>query len=117
MFQYFVKVVGTEFHTLDPFPSYVAAQTMFQDGRLQINSHQYSVTSFVRDVSQKAHVTNDEGVEMTHGLDAMPGAPVQEFKATFADFAQSGLFIAIEVSPMKVIHTEKHKPFAHFLTT
>jgi hypothetical protein len=77
MFQYFVKVVGTEFHTLDPFPTYMNSQQMPSDRRLQINSHQYSVTSFVRDVGQKAHVTNDEGIEMTHGLDAMPGAPVR----------------------------------------
>jgi len=77
MFQYFVKVVGTEFHTLDPIPSYMKSQQMPQDGRLQINSHQYSFTSFMRDVGQKAHVTNDEGIEMTHGLDAMPGAHVR----------------------------------------
>jgi len=48
---------------------------MPRDRLLQINSHQYSVASFVRDVSQRAHVTNEEGVEMTHGLDAMPGTP------------------------------------------
>lgn len=76
MFQYFVKVVATEFHSLDPVPAYMNTQQMPPDGRLQINSHQYSVTSFIRDVSQKSHVTNDEGVELTHGLDAMPGAPI-----------------------------------------
>lgn len=76
MFQYFVKVVATEFHSLDPSPVHMNAQHMPADRRLQINSHQYSVTSFIRDVSQKAHVTSDEGVELTHGLDALPGAPI-----------------------------------------
>ena len=85
MFQYFVKVVGTEFHSLNPFPTHLNAQEMPQYDRMQINSHQYSVTSFLRDVGQKAHVTNDEGIEMTHGLDAMPGVPVRQFKAPFTD--------------------------------
>jgi hypothetical protein len=76
MFQYFVKVVATEFHSLDSLPNYANAQQRTPDRRLQIHSHQYSVTSFIRDVSQKAHVTNDEGIELTHGLDAMPGAPI-----------------------------------------
>jgi endoplasmic reticulum-Golgi intermediate compartment protein 3 len=31
--------------------------------------------------------------------------------------ARPGLFMNIEVSPMQIVHTEKHKPFAHFLTT
>lgn len=79
MFQYFVKVVGTEFHTLDPFPTYRNSQKRPQDGRLHINSHQYSFTSFMRNVAQKPHVTNDEGIEMTHGLDAMPGAYIPIF--------------------------------------
>jgi hypothetical protein len=31
--------------------------------------------------------------------------------------ARPGLFMNIEVSPMQIVHTEKRKPFAHFLTT
>ena len=46
------------------------------------------------------HIKNEEGIETTHGYDAAPG-----------------LFINLDVSPMQVIHTEKRKPFAHFLTT
>lgn len=117
MFQYFVKVVATEFHSLDPFPTHMNGQSMPQDRYLQINSHQYSVTSFIRDVSQRPHVTNDEGIELTHGLDAIPGMPIWWLKALFAHYAQPGLFMAVDVSPMRVVHTEKHKPFAHFLTT
>ncbi len=117
MFQYFVKVVATEFHSLDPFPSHMNGQQMPQDRLMQINSHQYSVSSYIRDVSQRAHITNDEGIELTHGLDAMPGTPIQHIKTSFIHYAQPGLFIGVDVSPMRVVHTEKHKPFAHFLTT
>lgn len=76
MFQYFVKVVATEFHSLDPFPTNMNGHEMPRDRRLQINSHQYSASPFIRDVSQKTHVTNEEGIELTHGLDAMPGTPI-----------------------------------------
>lgn len=65
-----------------------------------VSSHQYSYSSHTRDVGEAYHTKNAEGVETTHGLDARPG-----------------VFFNIEVSPMQIIHTEKRKPFAHFLTT
>jgi hypothetical protein len=85
MFQYFVKVVSTEFDTLDDY---------------HVRSHQYSYSSHTRDVREGYHTKNEEGIEMTHNFDARPG-----------------VFINIDVSPMQIIHTEKRKPFAHFLTT
>lgn len=85
MFQYFVKVVGNDFSTLD--------------GQ-HVSSNQYTHSSHTRDVRDQYHTKNTEGIEITHGLDARPG-----------------IFFNIDVSPMQIIHTEKRKPFAHFLTT
>jgi endoplasmic reticulum-Golgi intermediate compartment protein 3 len=65
-----------------------------------VSSHQYSYSEHLRDVREAYHTKNEEGIETTHGLDARPG-----------------LFFNIDVSPMQIIHTEKRKPFAHFLTT
>ncbi|CCA73995.1 related to ERV46-component of copii vesicles [Serendipita indica DSM 11827] len=65
-----------------------------------VSSHLYSYSSHTRNVGEAYHLKNTEGIETTHGYDAAPG-----------------LFINIDVSPMQVIHTEKRKPFAHFLTT
>jgi len=67
---------------------------------LSVSSHQYSYSEHVRDAREAFHTTNTEGIETTHGLDARPG-----------------LFFNIDVSPMQIVHTEKRKPFAHFLTT
>lgn len=85
MFQYFVKVVSSEFSTLDG---------------TSVSSHQYSYSEHLRDVREAYHTKNDQGIETTHGLDARPG-----------------VFFNIDVSPMQIMHTEKRKPFAHFLTT
>lgn len=85
MFQYFVKVVSSEFSTLDGS---------------SVSSHQYSYSEHLRNVREAYHTKNDQGIETTHGLDARPG-----------------VFFNIDVSPMQIMHTEKRKPFAHFLTT
>lgn len=65
-----------------------------------MSSYQYTYNSHQRDVKEGIHAKNEEGIETTHGFDARPG-----------------VFINIDVSPMQIIHTEKRKPFAHFLTT
>jgi len=66
----------------------------------RVSSHQYSYTSHARDVREAFHTKNSEGIETTHGFDARPG-----------------VFFHVDVSPMQIIHMEKRKPFAHFLTT
>lgn len=58
MFHYFLKVVSTQFRTLD--------------GEI-VNSHQYSVTHFERDLETGAVGSTMEGLQMTHGISGLPG--------------------------------------------
>jgi hypothetical protein len=58
MFHYFLKVVSTQFRTLD--------------GEL-VNSHQYSVTHFERDLETGAAGSTMEGIQITHGVNGLPG--------------------------------------------
>jgi len=84
MFQYFLKVVSTQFVTLD--------------GAI-INSHQYSVTQFERDLSN-VQTDVDHGISLQHGVQGLPGA-----------------FFNFEISPIRVVHAETRQSFAHFLTS
>jgi len=59
MFQYFLKVVSTQFRTLD--------------GK-QINTHQYSATNFERDLSSGSQGDTPQGVHISHGVTGLPGA-------------------------------------------
>lgn len=59
MFQYFLKVVGTEFHLLN--------------GRV-VKTHQYSVTQYERDLSKSSKPGADElGHQTSHGYAGVPG--------------------------------------------
>lgn len=58
MFQYFLKVVSTQYHTLE-------GQT--------VNSHQYSVTHFERDLTTGAAGSTNDGVQIQHGIAGVPG--------------------------------------------
>ena len=58
MFQYFAKVVSTQFRTLD--------------GQL-VNSHQYSVTHFERDLQTGVAGSTNEGLQIAHGINGLPG--------------------------------------------
>jgi hypothetical protein len=58
MFHYFLKVVSTQFRTLD--------------GQL-VNSHQYSVTHFERDLMTGMAGNTDEGLQVQHGVNGLPG--------------------------------------------
>ncbi|KIY68329.1 DUF1692-domain-containing protein [Cylindrobasidium torrendii FP15055 ss-10] len=59
MFQYFLKVVGTQFRTLD--------------GKT-INTHQYSATHFERDLTDGGQTNTDQNVHVQHGVSGLPGA-------------------------------------------
>ncbi|KAF7314358.1 Sec1-domain-containing protein [Mycena kentingensis (nom. inval.)] len=59
MFQYFLKVVSTQFRTLD--------------GKI-INSHQYSSTQFERDLRDGGQGDTPQGVHIQHGVSGVPGA-------------------------------------------
>jgi len=85
MFHYFLKVVSTQFRTLD--------------GEV-VNSHQYSVTHFERDLSTGSVGNTIEGIQITHGINGLPG-----------------VFFSYEISPILVAHRETRQSFAHFLTS
>ncbi|KAH9080598.1 Sec1 family-domain-containing protein [Lactarius deliciosus] len=85
MFQYFLKVVSTQFHTLD--------------GRI-VNSHQYSVTHFERDLTTGQAGNTEEGIQIQHGIVGVPGT-----------------LFNYEISPILVAHRETRQSFAHFLTS
>jgi len=59
MFQYFLKVVSTQFRTLD--------------GR-KVNTHQYSTTQFERDLTEGAAGETAGGIHVQHGVSGLPGA-------------------------------------------
>ncbi|KAF8501044.1 Sec1 family-domain-containing protein [Russula emetica] len=85
MFHYFLKVVSTQFRTLN--------------GEI-VNSHQYSVTHFERDLETGAAGSTNEGIQITHGVNGLPG-----------------VFFSYEISPILVAHRETSQSFAHFLTS
>ncbi|KAI9443162.1 Sec1 family-domain-containing protein [Lactarius indigo] len=85
MFQYFLKVVSTQFHTLN--------------GQI-VNSHQYSVTHFERDLTTGQAGNTDEGIQIQHGIVGVPGT-----------------LFNYEISPILVAHRETRQSFAHFLTS
>ncbi|KAF7985600.1 hypothetical protein HWV62_3903 [Athelia sp. TMB] len=83
MFQYFLKVVATEFQNLD--------------GK-KVRGHQYSATQFERDLTNGGE--QDHGVQIQHGTQGLPGAffnfeisPIlvvhQETRQSFAHFITS----------------------------
>ncbi|KAJ2919194.1 hypothetical protein MD484_g1237, partial [Candolleomyces efflorescens] len=84
MFQYFLKVVSTQFRTLE--------------GQI-VNTHQYSTTSFERDLSEGLNGETG-GIHVQHGVSGLPGA-----------------FFNYEISPIQVVHSEVQQSFAHFLTS
>ncbi|KAJ8595239.1 Sec1-like protein [Rhizopogon salebrosus TDB-379] len=85
MYQYFLKVVSTQFRTLEDNA---------------INTHQYSVTHFERDLTKINEGENKQGVFTQHGT---PGSP--------------GAYFNFEISPILVVHSETRQSFAHFLTS
>ncbi|GAA5982498.1 hypothetical protein JCM10908_006673 [Rhodotorula pacifica] len=85
MFQYFLKVVSTRFQ--------------FLDGR-ELNTHQYSVTQYERDLSNNKAVEKQGGHQTMHGYAGTPG-----------------VFFNYEISPLQVISRETRESFAHFATS
>lgn len=58
MFQYFIKVVSTQFRTLSGWI---------------INTHQYSTTQFGRDLGKGKKENNELGLQVAHGGSGVPG--------------------------------------------
>ncbi|KAF8442956.1 Sec1-like protein [Boletus edulis BED1] len=85
MFQYFLKVVSTQFRTLE---------------EKSINTHQYSVTHFERDLTRNAGEEDKQVIVKKQVWS--PG---------------TGAFFNFEISPILVVHSETRQSFAHFLTS
>jgi len=85
MFQYFLKVVSTQFRTYD--------------GEI-VNTHQYSATSFERDLGEGSQGDTPQGIHVQHGTNGVPGA-----------------FFNFEISPILVVHSDTRQSFAHFVTS
>jgi hypothetical protein len=106
MFHYFLKVVSTQYRTLD--------------GQL-VNSHQYSVTHFERDLETGSGGNTAEGLQIQHGVNGLPGEcsfPVfGEWLSQIARLSLAGVFFSYEISPILVAHRETRQSFAHFLTS
>ncbi|KAI3486302.1 hypothetical protein L1887_50196 [Cichorium endivia] len=92
MFQYFLKVVSTEFRPL-------SGDTL--------KTQQYSVTTYERDLSPGANaaamagMSNEgSGAHISHGFAGVPG-----------------VFFNYEISPLKTIHSEHRQSLSHFLTS
>ncbi|PWN50520.1 DUF1692-domain-containing protein [Violaceomyces palustris] len=90
MFQYFLKVVSTEYVTLS---------------NEHLKTQQYSVTTYERDLSPEANAAqaaanHGGGTHTTHGFAGVPG-----------------VFFNYEISPLKTVTTETRQSLAHFLTS
>ncbi|CAG7846346.1 Uncharacterized protein C24B11.08c [Serendipita indica DSM 11827] len=85
MFQYFLKVVKSSYKSLD--------------GKAY-STHQYSTSSFERDLATMSHGKNEDGIEIVHERQGVPG-----------------VFFNFEISPMEVIHIEQRQSWAHFITS
>jgi hypothetical protein len=85
MFQYFLRIVSTRYKPLN--------------GEMVV-SHQYSATSFERDLKDGELYKNGDGTWMSHDRMGIPGA-----------------FFNFDISPMQVLHVETQQSFAHFVTS
>lgn len=75
MFQYFLKVVSTQFRTLDgkSVRKICLMERNVDSLSTQINTHQYSVTHFERDLMKGTGEEDRQGVYTHHGFAGAPG--------------------------------------------
>ncbi|KAJ6621885.1 Sec1 family-domain-containing protein [Mycena sp. CBHHK59/15] len=103
MFQYFLKVVSTQFRTLD--------------GKI-VNTHQYSTTQFERDLTDGGQGDSPQGVHIQHGVNGVPGDLNILPSCTPNSYrGHSGAFFNFEISPILVVHSDTRQSFAHFITS
>jgi hypothetical protein len=101
MFQYFLKVVKNTYKSLDgktvgfswPFTSRTLTFSQYK-------THQYSASSYERDLATRSRGKNQDGVDIVHERIGLPGA-----------------FFNFEISPMEVVHIEQRQSWAHFITS
>jgi hypothetical protein len=78
MVQYFLKVVGTQYHFLNQevvrnYCLRLYTHKLLIDNVYQAQAYQYSVTTYERELSAGNRETTPEGVVTTHGVTGMPG--------------------------------------------
>ncbi|KAK0524916.1 ER-derived vesicles protein erv46 [Tilletia horrida] len=104
MFQYFVKVVPTEYRTLK--------------GE-ELKTHQYSVTSYERNLEEARHAATGTGAAQGQGqgqglspANSKTGHPQVQHGFT----GVPGVFLNFEISALKVVQQETKSSLGHFLT-
>lgn len=77
MFQYFLKVVSTQFRTYDGQTVSSADVQFMQPNHIlpnaQVNTHQYSATEFERDLTEGNQGDTPQGIHVQHGVTGVPG--------------------------------------------
>lgn len=99
MFQYFLKVVGTEYRTLS--------------GE-ELKTHQYSVTSYERDLDPAHNAAAAAGLSPNSATNQHDGSPHPVVQHGY--MGVPGLFINYDVSALKIIQQEQRNSLGHFLT-
>ncbi|KAI0357469.1 Sec1-domain-containing protein [Trametes cingulata] len=87
MFQYFLKVVSTQFQTLD-------------GKTVRVAIYRKAATHFERDLDKGSQENTPTGLHVAHGNGGIPGA-----------------FFNYEISPLRIVHAETRQSFAHFITS
>ncbi|KIM28739.1 hypothetical protein M408DRAFT_329198 [Serendipita vermifera MAFF 305830] len=85
MFQYFLKVVKNTYKSLN-------GETY--------KTHQYSTSSYERDLATLSRGKNEDGIDIVHERLGVPGA-----------------FFNFDISSMEVVHIEQKQSWAHFITS
>lgn len=96
MYQYYLKVVPTEYHTLRG---------------LVLTTRQYSVTAYERDLNP--------GADLAHAAQVAQGLVQKEAKDAHRTFhgvrPTASVLFNYELSALKAVHTETSRSLAHFL--
>ena len=126
MFQYFLKVVATQFRTLNDAQVVSVFQTetyihlsIILTRIFQVNTHQYSATHFERDLTEGVNGETPSGIHVQHGVSGLPGKPCSTLGCNVFNKSRLilGAFFNFEISPIRVVHAETRQSFAHFLTS
>ncbi|KAG6890820.1 hypothetical protein C0995_003253 [Termitomyces sp. Mi166 len=89
MFQYFLKVVSTRFHTEDGQTVGLVPLTVrigIDPHHGQVNTHQYSATSFERDLSEGIQGDTPQGIHVQHGVNGVPGTSSAVWKTIIVSY-------------------------------
>ncbi|CAO1613761.1 unnamed protein product [Parajaminaea phylloscopi] len=100
MFQYFTKVVATEYRTLKGH---------------KLSTFQYSATSYERDLSPQTLFAEQGGIAKKAPSDVASTHQPHQVQHGFAGIP--GVFFNYEISPLRTVHSEYRVPFSRFLSS